>query len=148
MFFNIFVFVNKIVVVKIFVIILNKGADCTIEKFLNFNGGTDNGFSPYNLVYHLVEPSGKLRTFLENRSDIELVENINEYVISIDELAEIDPELVPLGRNNFVTDCNEAYRNPVTGESENACSCTDCDPACPAEFKKTKYTNLVKFLQT
>ena len=27
----------------------NAGADCIVERFLNFNGGTDNGFSPYKV---------------------------------------------------------------------------------------------------
>ena len=120
----------------------NAGADCTVERFLNFNGGTDNGFSPYNLVYNMVTPNSPLRSFLENRTDIILTENPKPMTITEDELAELDPELVPLDRkqkpvpgqpplNDLVFDCDQAFTDLTTGEPLPSCSCTDCELACP-----------------
>ena len=103
------------------------GDSCTVEVWLNFQGATSNGFSPYDLFYIKVLDTSS-ETSIQRSFDTRWTKP-QLRAITDEELTEIRPDMVP--KTYPTIGCNEPYVDPFTGEEEGSCSCQDCEASCP-----------------
>ncbi|CAG5080499.1 Oidioi.mRNA.OKI2018_I69.PAR.g9617.t1.cds [Oikopleura dioica] len=103
------------------------GDDCNVETWLNFQGSTNNGFSPLTYNYITVEMGAKSGKELD-------FENRWKKPRGLEPLPESDVPNGAIPKTYETFQCENVYTDPYSGVS-GTCSCQDCEAVCPGLYE-------------